>query len=394
MGEVQEVIDTCDFFTSEGRRLYGQDRAQRAARQAVVHLPHAGGGGGHRHGRQLPGGRPVLVHHPGPGVRQRDRVEAGRVRSGCRGGLHPADPARRRAGRGVQHGAGRGPRSPFEGLDGSAGSGPHRQGGIHGVDRRRAAHRRTVRPARAIALLGARRKEPAGGHAGRRPLRPGGGGRPVQRVRHGRATVHLSGNGHRPRIACTTSSSRGSPGCCGDGRHRRPLPGSAVRAHDQRPGSVSDSRGGWTWCSRTTRFTARPATGRITGDNPRRGSSATPTRGCITTRPSWTVSRGRTISTGWRRSDPSLGATTFGTFDEAMALANGHGYGLSSSMHPTEPDERVPVPRTDLRRHGQRQQSDVGGGGPPPVRRQREVRATDRGRPGYGSSISSPGGRP
>ena len=24
LGEVQEVIDTCDFFVGEGRRLYGQ----------------------------------------------------------------------------------------------------------------------------------------------------------------------------------------------------------------------------------------------------------------------------------------------------------------------------------------------------------------------------------
>lgn len=24
LGEVQEIVDTCDFFTGEGRRLYGQ----------------------------------------------------------------------------------------------------------------------------------------------------------------------------------------------------------------------------------------------------------------------------------------------------------------------------------------------------------------------------------
>ena len=27
-GEVQEIIDTCDFFLGEGRRLYGADRAE------------------------------------------------------------------------------------------------------------------------------------------------------------------------------------------------------------------------------------------------------------------------------------------------------------------------------------------------------------------------------
>jgi aldehyde dehydrogenase (NAD+) len=35
LGEVQEVIDTCDFFLGEGRRLYGPDGAERDARQAL-----------------------------------------------------------------------------------------------------------------------------------------------------------------------------------------------------------------------------------------------------------------------------------------------------------------------------------------------------------------------
>ena len=61
LGEVQEIIDTCDFFLSEGRRLYGQTVPSRDAGQAAVHLPHAGRRRGDHHGRQLPGGRAVLV---------------------------------------------------------------------------------------------------------------------------------------------------------------------------------------------------------------------------------------------------------------------------------------------------------------------------------------------
>jgi alpha-ketoglutaric semialdehyde dehydrogenase len=34
---------------------------------------------------------------------------------------------------------------------------------------------------------------------------------------------------------------------------------------------------------------------------------------------------------------PIVGVATFGTFDQAMALANGHGYGLSSSIYTNDP---------------------------------------------------------
>ena len=38
-GSVQEAIDTCLFFQSEGRRLYGQTVNSELARQGTVHLP-------------------------------------------------------------------------------------------------------------------------------------------------------------------------------------------------------------------------------------------------------------------------------------------------------------------------------------------------------------------
>ena len=57
LGEVQEIVDTCDFFLGEGRRLYGQTVPERDARQAALHLPGAGRRGGDHHRRQLPGRR-------------------------------------------------------------------------------------------------------------------------------------------------------------------------------------------------------------------------------------------------------------------------------------------------------------------------------------------------
>ena len=55
------------------------DRAVGDARQAAVHVPHAGRRGGDHHRRQLPGRRARVVPRAGDPVRQRGRLEAGRV---------------------------------------------------------------------------------------------------------------------------------------------------------------------------------------------------------------------------------------------------------------------------------------------------------------------------
>ena len=110
-GSVQEVVDTCNFFVSEGRRLYGMTVPVRAPRQAAVHVPQPGRRRGDRDGGQLPGRGAVVVPRPGAPVRQHGRVEAGRVRARDLGGARAAVPARRLPRRGVQHGArGRGRR--------------------------------------------------------------------------------------------------------------------------------------------------------------------------------------------------------------------------------------------------------------------------------------------
>jgi alpha-ketoglutaric semialdehyde dehydrogenase len=78
-------------------------------------------------------------------------------------------------------------------------------------------------------------------------------------------------------------------------------------------------------------------TGRITSDNPRDGFVGDPDAG-IYCHP--------TIVDGVRRDDeiyatetfgPIIGVATFSDFDEAMELANGHGYGLSSAVYTNDP---------------------------------------------------------
>jgi alpha-ketoglutaric semialdehyde dehydrogenase len=79
------------------------------------------------------------------------------------------------------------------------------------------------------------------------------------------------------------------------------------------------------------------ATGQITSDNPREGFIGDPDAG-LYCHP--------TIVDGVTRDDelystetfgPIVGVASFGGFDEAVELANGHGYGLSSAIYTTDP---------------------------------------------------------
>jgi aldehyde dehydrogenase (NAD+) len=77
--------------------------------------------------------------------------------------------------------------------------------------------------------------------------------------------------------------------------------------------------------------------GRITRDNPREGFLGDPETG-LYVHP--TIVDGVTIDDDLYRTEtfgPIVGVASFGTFDEAMALANGHGYGLSSSIYTRDP---------------------------------------------------------
>ena len=69
------------------------------ARQAAVHVPHAGRRRGDRHRRQLPRRGAVVVPRAGDPVRQRGRLEAGRVQRGDRQRAGAAPARGRRARR-------------------------------------------------------------------------------------------------------------------------------------------------------------------------------------------------------------------------------------------------------------------------------------------------------
>ena len=79
------------------------------------------------------------------------------------------------------------------------------------------------------------------------------------------------------------------------------------------------------------------AVGRITSDSPRDGFVGDPDAG-IYDHP--TIVAGVTPDDDLYKYEtfgPIVGVTRFGDFDEAMALANGHGYGLSSAIYTNDP---------------------------------------------------------
>ncbi len=78
-------------------------------------------------------------------------------------------------------------------------------------------------------------------------------------------------------------------------------------------------------------------TGRITRENPREGFVGDADAGLFV-HP--TIVDGVTMDDDLYKQEtfgPIVGVASFGDFDEAMALANGHGYGLSASIYTTDP---------------------------------------------------------
>ncbi|PZS05296.1 MAG: aldehyde dehydrogenase [Pseudonocardiales bacterium] len=106
---------------------------------------------------------------------------------------------------------------------------------------------------------------------------------------------------------------------------------------DERFGQRFDDFLGWIRPHHTV--SGSEATGRITSSNPRAGFVGSPDAG---------VFYHPTIVDGVRQDDdifmqetfgPMVGVTTYDTFDEAIALANRPGYGLSSAIYTTDPKE-------------------------------------------------------
>ena len=116
------------------------------------------------------------------------------------------------------------------------------------------------------------------------------------------------------------------------------------------------------------------ATGRITAANPREGFVGDDPEKGLFVHP--TLVDGVRVDDDLANTEtfgPLVGVASFGDWEEAMALANGHGYGLSASIYTTNPQNAFRYPRAHRRRHGQRQQLDQRRRGPPALRRQRQV---------------------
>lgn len=95
---------------------------------------------------------------------------------------------------------------------------------------------------------------------------------------------------------------------------------------------------GWLgWIGPHHRVLGSTGLGRITRDNPREGFVGDPEAG-LYYHP--TIVDGVTPDDDLYKHEtfgPIVGVATFSTFDEAMELANGHGYGLSSSIYTRDP---------------------------------------------------------
>ena len=200
LGEVQEIIDTCDFFLGEGRRLYGETVPSEMHDKALVHLPYAGRRDGGHHCRQLPGRRALVVPRPGPAVRQHRRLEAGRV-LGC-GRHRPLRAVRCRAACRKAPSTSCSPTAPPPSRASKRAwrRGSSTRSGFTGSSVGRFTHRRADGPLRPVSLPRARRQEPDG-HHGRRQPRAGRRGCAVLGLRDGRAALHVARHRHRARVA-------------------------------------------------------------------------------------------------------------------------------------------------------------------------------------------------
>ena len=277
LGEVQEIIDTCDFFLSRGPAPVRADGPERDARQAALHLPQSGRRGRDHHGRQLPRGGAVLVSRAGDAVRQRRGLEARRVRAG----------ARRRAGAGCSSPAAC--RTASSTWSRATARRPSRASSARST---RGSSTRSASPARRAVgskigeltgrhrpggLPRAGRQEPARGDARRRP-RPRGRGCALQRLRHGRPALHLARHGDRPRVDPRRVR---EPPRRARSRRRR----SATRPQDVLYGPMIHERFAerfedWLGLIRDHhRVSGSTGTGRITSDNPRPGFVGDPDAG-------------------------------------------------------------------------------------------------------------------
>ena len=370
LGEVQEIIDTCDFFLGEGRRLYGQTVPSEMPDKQLFTFRDAGRRGGDHHRRQLPGRGALLVPRAGDPVRQRGRVEAGGVQRGDRVG----DDARSSTPAAC-------PRACSTSCRPTA---PQTFAGLERALEQRLVDKVGFTGSSAVgaeigALCGRHLQSPCLELGGKNPMVVmddadidlavegalfGGFGTAGQRCTSlGTAIVHASVHDEfvrrlDERLRAAAIGDPMGDVLYGPMLHERFAERfeewlGLIRPHHTPHGST--------------------AQGRITADAPREGFVGDPEAG-IFYHPTFVT--GVTIEDDIYATEtfgPLVGVARFDTFEEAMELANGHGYGLSVGDLHDVADARVPLPRADQRRDGVDQQLDVGRRGAPPVRRQRQV---------------------
>ena len=102
------------------------------------------------------------------------------------------------------------------------------------------------------------------------------------------------------------------------------------------------------WLGLDPRPPQRPRLDRAPGASPpttrARASSATTPRSGLFVHP--TLVDGVRVDDDLANTEtfgPLVGVASFGDWDEAIALANGHGYGLSAAIYTTNPQQRLPL---------------------------------------------------
>ena len=208
LGEVQEVIDTANFFLGEGRRLYGQTVPSEMPDKQLFTFRVPVGVAAVITAGNFPTAVPAWYLVPALLCGNAVVWKPAEYSRGDRRGARPAVPARGLPRRRLQPRAHR-RQGDLRGPRAGARPRPGRQGRLHRLERGRRRDRRADRAPSAVGDARARRQEPDGRHRRRRP-RPRRRGRAVQRLRHRRPALHVAGHGDRRRAASTTSSSRAS----------------------------------------------------------------------------------------------------------------------------------------------------------------------------------------
>src|SRR5918997_3900356 len=332
LGEVQEIVDTCDFFTGEGRRLYGQTVPSEMPDKQLFTFRMPVGTAAIVTAGNFPGAVPSLYLVPailcGNAVVWKPAEYSAAIGSALAQLLHAGG-----VPKGVLNLVQADGAATFAGLERALEEGLVDKVGFTGS---------SAVGAEIGALCGRHVQNPCLELGGKNPMviMPdadiplavegalfGGFGTAGQRCTSlGTAIVHESVHDE----FVSKLDARLREAAIGDPGSEEVLYGPMI--HERFAERYED----WLGLVRDHHTVyGSSAQGRITGDNPREGFVGDPDAG-IYYHP--VVVDGVTIEDDIYRTEtfgPIVGVATFSDFDEAMRLANDHGYGLSSSIYTT-----------------------------------------------------------